>query len=242
MNVIGIEQDVKKIKRLLGIGILGACVILMGDLLMGWGVKDESLTGIAASLSPYLAVSDTRMVLASIFGILGVPLAVVGHFGIYKLLKPRGGNYASGYAIGMAGFLLFGGAGVHGSSVEGAFFYKSLVSAGVGDVLDLTVKYALYFLLPLYAILIASWIVMVYCHIRILLKGRTPFPKWGILFSMLVGTILVCPVGLLGNQEVVNALMMGAFSFGNIWTLGGHLWILNRAEKNRTYQSRLPIR
>jgi len=47
---------------------------------------------------------------------------MVGHFGIYKLLKPCSQKYAKLYATGIVGFLAFGGAGVHISSVESAFF------------------------------------------------------------------------------------------------------------------------
>ena len=40
------EHAKRRIQRFLMIGILGAMVILAGDLLMGWGMKDLGKTGI----------------------------------------------------------------------------------------------------------------------------------------------------------------------------------------------------
>ena len=231
-------EDVKnsinwhKTALFLKIGIIGAVVILAGDLLMGWGLKDMSKTGIEGQISQYLIISDTRMVLAAVFGFTGVPLAVVGHYGIYKLLKPYSKKYAGLYAVGILGFLAFGGAGVHVSSVEAAFFYKYMTASGLNSVLESTVKFASYFLLPLYVILLIGWFIMVYAHIRAVLGGFSPYPRWFWVFSMPVGALLFSLIGLLGNHEIVNAIMVGAFSLGNIWSLAGHLWMLRRAKEH----------
>ena len=219
--------DAQRIALLLKIGILGALVILAGDLLMGWGLRDNSLTGVEGQLSPYLTISQGRMFWAAVFGFTGVPVAVIGHYGIYQLLKPFSPKYARMYALGNLGFLAFGGSGVHVSSVGAAFLYQNMAAAAPHLAVNTTVKFAIYFLLPLYGILLTGWGIMVYAHIRAILTGRSPFPRWGWVFSMPVGTILASLIGLFGNHPAVNALMVGAFSLGNIYTLWGHLWMLN---------------
>lgn len=168
---------------------------------------------------------------AAVFGFTGVPIAVVGHYGIYKMLKPYSQKYARLYAIGILGFLAFGGAGVHVSSIEAAYFYKYMTATGSSTVLETTMKFAIYFLLPLYVILLTGWIIMVYAHIRAVLMGLSPLPRWGWIFSMPVGSLLFSFIGLVGNYEITNAIMVGAFSLGNIWSLVGHLWILHTAEE-----------
>ena len=232
MEKIRKEIDRNRTALLLKTGILGAAVILAGDLLMGWGVRDAQLTGLAGQLSPYLAVSDSRMFWASVLGFTGVPLAVAGHFGIYRLIKPCSRSCARMYAAGNLGFLAFGGAGVHVSSVEAAFFYKYMTAADAGTALASTVKFASCFLLPLYIVVLACWAVMVYAQIRAIAGKHSPYPRWCWVFSMLVGSLFVSPLGLLGNYAPVNALMVGAFSLGNVWTLAGHLWMLRRSEKD----------
>ena len=224
----GIRRD--RIALFLKLGILGALVILAGDMLVGWGVKDASLPTPEGQFSQYLTVSDTRLFWASVCGFLGVPVTVVGHYGIYRLLKPFSQKYARLYAVGILGFLAFGGAGVHVSSVEAAFFYKYLSAADPAGALLPTLKFMVSFLLPLYAILLTGWGIMVCAHIRAVAGGLSPFPRWGWVFSMPVGCLLFSLIGLFGNHALVNALMVGAFSLGNIWSLAGHLWMLGRVE------------
>ena len=220
-----------RIALFLKIGIIGAVVILAGDLLMGWGLKDMSKTGIESQLSPYLTISDSRMFWAAVFGFTGVPIASVGHYGIYKMLQPYSRKYARLYAIGILTFFAFGGAGVHASSVEAAYFYKYMTASGSEAALGATVKFAACFLLPLYIVLLTGWGIMVYAHIRAVAAGLSLLPRWCWLFSMPIGSLLFGLIGLLGNHEIVNAIMVGAFSLGNIWSLAGHLAILCKVKE-----------
>ncbi len=226
-----------RISLLLKTGITGAFIILAGDFLMGWGVRDLNLSGIEGQISQYLTVSDGRMFWSSLLGMIGVPLAFVGHLGIYKLFKPYSRKYARLYLIGMLGFLAFGGAGVHVSSVESAFFYKYMTAADPNNALAAAIKFASYFLLPLYIVLLTCWIILVYAHIIAVAKGFSPYPRWCWVFSMPFGTLLFSLFGILGNHAIVNAIMVGAFSFGNIWSLAGHLLILYKAKENHEKKS-----
>ena len=153
-------------------------------------------------------------------------------FRIYKLLKPYSQKYAKLYAIGILGFLAFGGAGVHVSSVTSAFFYKYMTAVSPETALAASMKFASYFPLPLYIALLTCWIIMVYVHIRAIAGGLSPYPRWCWVFSMLVGTLFVSLISILGNYAIVNAIMVGVFSFGNIWMLGGHLLMLSKAKEN----------
>jgi hypothetical protein len=51
------------------IGLIGAIMILVGDFLAGWGVRDENLDGIRGLVSPYLTISDYRRGLSNIIRI-----------------------------------------------------------------------------------------------------------------------------------------------------------------------------
>ncbi len=232
-NKLKKDIDWDKIALLLKIGIIGALILVVGDFLMGWGIKDMSLTGIEGQASQYLRVSDKRMFWSSICGLVGVPVEIVGHFGIYKTIKPYSQKYAKLYAIGNFGFLTFGGAGVHVSSIESAFFYKYMTAANPNTAFASSVKFASYFLLPLYIIILTCWLIMVYAHIRAVLGGLSPYPRWCLVFSMAVGTLIVSLVSVLGNHEIVNALMVGAFSLGSLWTLTGHLMMLGKAKERQ---------
>ena len=51
-----------RIRKLLTIGLLASLLHLAGDLILGWGTEQESLTGIPRMLSAYTGTSDGSMV------------------------------------------------------------------------------------------------------------------------------------------------------------------------------------
>lgn len=51
-----------RIRKLLTIGLLASLLHLAGDLILGWGTEQESLTGILRMLSAYTGTSDGGMV------------------------------------------------------------------------------------------------------------------------------------------------------------------------------------
>ncbi len=85
---------------------------------------------------------------AAILGLIGAPVSVFGHYGIYKLLKPYSKKYARLFGIGMLGGLVLGGPGVHMSSLASAFFYKYMTLVAPDTALAITIKFACYFSLP----------------------------------------------------------------------------------------------
>ena len=68
--------------------------------------------------------------------------------------------------------------------------------------------------------------------IRAVAGGFSPYPRWCWIFSMLVGTLIVSLISIFGNYAIVNAIMVGAFSLGNIWALSGALLMLGKAKDN----------
>ena len=229
--------DWDRVALLLGIAIVGAVITISGDFLMGWATKDMSLKGIERELSQFHSVSDDRMFMSAIVGLIGVPMGIAGHFAIYNTLKPYSQKYAKLYVIGNFGFLTFGGAGVHVSSVGLAYFYKHMSLANPKAALVHSTKIAMYILVPLYVVVAICWVIMVYAQFMAVIKGRSPYPRSCLVFSMAVGTVMISLTGLAGNHAIVNALMVGAFSFGNIWTLSGHLILLPKAKQK--YESDL---
>ena len=219
-----------RMRLFLKIGIVGAVSVLIGDFIMGWGVRDTGVGIIESQASPYLKLSDMRIVLSGLIGMICVPICCLGHYVIYKLLKPYSNKYSRLYGIGTMGFLTCGGAGVHMSSVQAAFFYKSMYEVDSFVALAYSERYVLYFLVPLYMVMMICWFMIVYAQLVSSLKGLSPYPKRSWVLSMAIPTILASMVGMIGNYALVNAIVMGAFSIGDIWTLVGHLRMLDEAK------------
>ena len=66
-NDIGIsrELDLPRIKKLLTIGLIASVLHFAGDMILGWGVEDETLEGIVRMLSAYTGTSDGGILAAA---------------------------------------------------------------------------------------------------------------------------------------------------------------------------------
>lgn len=223
--------DWDRVRLLMKIGIAGAFLNLLGDLIAGWGVRDTSLSGIEGMVSHYLSISDNRMFLSAMLGLVGAPISVFGHVGIYKLIRPYSRKYANLFRTGLLGLLVLGGPGVHMSSLASAFFYKHMTVAAPETALELSIKFVCYFCLPLYIAFIVFWLIHTFAHIRAVAGGFSPYPLWGCVFSIPVGGLLFSLAGLFGNYAIVNAIMVGALTLGNIWTLAGALFMLDKVKE-----------
>ena len=125
-NDIGIDDklDWNRIEKLMRIGIFAACMVLVGDVLIGYGMHDSSKTGMEWFLSAYLQLSDTRMFWSAFLGFIGIPLEALCYFGVYRLIVPKSQKYAHLYRTGILGVLAFAGCGVHVPCLSTCFFYK----------------------------------------------------------------------------------------------------------------------
>ncbi|NMA93163.1 MAG: hypothetical protein GX975_00720 [Clostridiales bacterium] len=233
---IELREDIDwgRVSLLLKIGIAGALINLAGDILVGWGVRNTAIAGFEGQIHHYLDVSDFRLFLSVILGMIGVPMSGVGHIGIYKLIKPYSLKYARLYGVGIFAAFTFGGSGVHASSLATAFFYKYMTAASPESALAASIKFASYFSLPFYIALIACVIISTCAHIGAIVKGFSPFPRWCWVFSIPVGAALISLVNIFGNHAIVNAINMGAATFGNLWKISGALLMLSKAKERYT--------
>ncbi len=55
------SPDRPRIRHLLKLGVIASLTVLAGDMLLGWGVSDPSVTELPAFLARYLSVSDGRI-------------------------------------------------------------------------------------------------------------------------------------------------------------------------------------
>ena len=75
-NDIGISSglDFPRIKKLLSIGIFASILHFVGAFLLGWGIEDETKTGILRLISAYSASSDGVIFASALLGLFGITL------------------------------------------------------------------------------------------------------------------------------------------------------------------------
>lgn len=216
---IGISQqlDWHRIRNLFRLGLFGALLTLIGDLILGWGVEDEKLTGIVRMLSAYTGTSDGGIFAAALLGLFGITLEGLCYFGIYRLMAARSPEYAHRYRAGIFGYVIFGGCGFHIPVCAMVFLAKH------GFEPALLGKYTTYFVLPAFLLFWIFFLVLEVTQIRAFAKGLTPYPKWCWVFSLPVGMAAALLLNIFGNQAWVNAIFCAWISVGNLWMFGGLL-------------------
>lgn len=232
-NDIGIGKDLdwKRIHKLFCIGLLAGIMVLIGDMLLGWGISDENLSGIAKKLSAYAYLSDTRVIWSAMLGFIGIPLEGLCYFGIYRLISPYSEKYAHMLRSGIIGYIAFGGCGVHVPCLAVVFYYKRMIGMSPESAVSQTVRFGEFFLLPGIIAFLIFFIVQSVAQITAFSKGFTPYPRWCWIFSLPVGMTVTMFLKLAGNHAIFNALTAGWISIGNIWMFAGLLLMMDKAKR-----------
>lgn len=215
--------DWPRVRHLMKLGMVGALLTLAGDMLLGWGVHDASVSGMAGFLSAYLNLPDGRIFWSAFLGFIGIPLEALCYFSVYRMIKPYSEGHAHLYRAGILGELAFAGCGVHVPCLACVFFYKYMAAASPETALDASVRFGLYFLLPGMIVFFVFWIVQHIAHIAAFAKGLTPCPRRCWVFCPAVGMAAVMLLKLLPETALRNALTAAWISFGNLWMFGGLL-------------------
>ena len=226
-NDIGIPRqlDWPRVRKLLTIGVFGALLHLTGDLILGWGVEDESLTGLFRTLSAYTATRDGGILASALLGLLGMTLEGLSLFGVYRLMAERSPRDAHRYRSGILGYLIFGACGFHVPTCALVFLGKQ----GLPE--ETLARFALYFLLPATALFWVFFLLLAVTQIAAFAKGRTPYPRWCWVFSPLVGGLAAQAQGFLGNLPLLNAIACAWLAIGCLWMFGGLLGLAKSAER-----------
>ena len=226
-NDIGIPRqlDWPRVRKLLTIGVFGALLHLTGDLILGWGVEDESLTGLFRTLSAYTATCDGGILASALLGLLGMTLEGLSLFGVYRLMAERSPRDAHRYRSGILGYLIFGACGFHVPTCALVFLGKQ----GLPE--ETLAQFALYFLLPATALFWVFFLLLAVTQIAAFAKGRTPYPRWCWVFSPLVGGLAAQALGFLGNLPLLNAIACAWLAIGCLWMFGGLLGLAKSAER-----------
>lgn len=231
MNNIGIDNllDKKRIAHLFRLGIIAALMVLAGDILLGWGVTDSNVSGMDQYFSRYLTVSDGRIIWSAILGLIGIPIECLCYFGVYRLIASKSEKYAHIYRAGLLGMLTFG-AFTHVVCCATVYYLNSVNELNSAVASENTIRFAAFFLLPAMILFLPFYLTAAITQFIAFAKGLTPYPKWCCIFTFLAGLIVVVITRFMGNAAIAYALSTAWISLGAIWTFGGLLVTMKKAE------------
>ena len=230
-NDFGIDGklDKERIAHLFKLGIVASLLALSADMILGWGVADESLTGLDQYFSRYLTVSDARIVWSAVLGMIGITVETLCYFGVYRLIASRSEKFAHAYRAGLIGMIAFGPF-THVMCCASIYHLNALNRIDSACAADGTVKFILCFLLPVTVIFFPFFITAAVIQFKAFIKNETPYPKWCCIFSILSGLPVVLLIKLIGNYPVVYAISTGWISIGSLIAFSGLLINMKKAD------------
>ena len=215
--------------HLFKLGIVSALLALAADMILGWGVADESLTGLDQYFSRYLTVSDTRIVLSAVLGMIGITVETLCCFGVYRLIASRSGKLAHAYRAGLIGMTAFGPF-THVMCCASIYHLNALNKFDPSSAAEGAVKFIICFLIPVTAVFFPFFLTVAIVQFKAFLKNETPYPKWCCIFSILSGLPVVLLIKLIGNYPAVYAISTGWISIGSLIHFTGLLINMKKAE------------
>ena len=204
-------------ERNLKIGLFGAALTLVGDLLIGAAKFPDGANMIEGYFAIALAMPAWRPILGGLIGFAGICLEFPGLMTIYPLIRekmPRGSQF---YKFSMYIYLAVGGGAVHLPCGVFMWLHKTAAeAAGQAVGYDIALKYLLYFLLPVTGVFMVFFIGANVVQFIAFIRGRTPFPKWYCVFNLLIGKAVFNAMRRLGNTALINGIGTSNMSLGAI--------------------------
>ena len=88
------------------------------------------------------------------------------------------------------------------------------------------VDFSLWFVLPFSLVFMIIYLPMIVAMAIPIIKGKTIFPKWAVIFNPLTGKVVLNAIAMIApNTELVNGIRMSNMGIGSLITFVG-LWIL----------------
>ncbi len=225
------KTDWERIAHLFKLGIAASLLALIGgDMLLGWGTADLSLTGMDQYFSRYSTVSDTRIFLAATLGMIGITVETLCYFGVYRVIAAVSEKYAHAYRAGLIGMLIFGPF-CHVMCCAVVYHHNVLQRLNPDMAIEETMQFAKYYLAPCTILFLIFFLIMNKVQITAFAKGKTPYPRWCLVFTMLTGIFDILIMRLVGNYAWSNALSTGWLSVGSLITFTGLL--INIPKENK---------
>lgn len=200
-------KTIHKARKFLSIGLVGAVLTLIGDLLIGYVKFPEGAGMLEGYFAAALSLPVWRPILGGLIGFLGISLEFLGLMTFYPLLKKNMSRGAAFYQLSMYVYLAIAGGAVHLPCGVFMWLYHTAVeAAGQTVAYDIALQYVLYFILPVTAVFYVFFAGSSIVQFVGIVKGYTPLPKWYAIFNLLIVSVFFNIFRRIGNYAIINGI------------------------------------
>lgn len=227
------KVEFEGLRRMFLIGIIfSAVTVIGGEMPIGWTVYPKADNELISNILGFANLSMPQLACGVIFGSIGIPLQYYGYKAIGEIVE-KGGNKKCGKVINLgAKAIAFWGAIVHVVSTALMFVCRLEKNSEMKDIPQNILDFALWLVLPITAVFMVFYIPMTVAMIIPVIKGKTVFPKWAVVFNPIFFMMIInCLPYFAPNTEFVNGIRMSNMGIGSFVTFAGLMMLLNQHEK-----------
>ena len=223
-----------KIKKLFIWGSFAALLtIFLGEIPIGWVVNPEADNEILSIIMGYASLSLPQLACGVFFGGIGIPLQYYGYKAIAEIISKTDCKKCAKLTEIGAKTIAFGGATVHVICIALMYICKMECSATITELPQNVIDFTLWLVLPVSAVFMTVYSAMTIAMAIPIVKGKTIFPKWAVIFNPLAAKVLIPIISMmLPNIKIVNGLNMADMGIGSLLTFIGLLVLLEKQQKD----------
>jgi len=224
-----------KWRKMLISGIVFAFVtMLLGEIPIGWVRYPKTGNELMDIIMGSGNLSVLQMASGTLFGGLFIPLQYYGYKAIADIISKTEYNRCAKITEIGAKAIAFGGGSVHVLCVALMFLCKLENTGNITQIPQNVMDFALWLVLPFSAIFMIIYMPMTIAMAIPIIKGKTIFPKWAVIFNPLTGKVFLNALAMIApNTELVNGIRMSNMGIGSLITFIG-LWILLEKHQKKT--------
>lgn len=212
--------------------IVSLITVFGGEIPIGWVVNPEAENEILSTILGYASLSLPQLACGVFFGGIGIPLQYYGYKAIAEIISKSDCKRCAKLTEIGAKAIAFGGATVHVICVALMYICKMECSNKLTEIPKNVIDFALWIVLPFSAVFMTIYTVMTFAMVIPIVKGKTIFPKWAVIFNPLTTKVLIPIIAMiLPNTKLVNGLNMADMGIGSLITFIGLLMLLEKYQK-----------
>lgn len=227
------NEEYIKLRKMFIIGIIMSIItILGGEIPIGWVVNPKSDNPIFSMLLGYASLSLPQLASGVFFGAIGIPLQYYGYKAIADIIAKSDCKKCAKLVDIGAKAVAFGGATVHVICIALMYICKMEATKSIVEIPKHVIDFTLWLVLPFSVVFMTIYSIMAIAIAIPILKGKTIFPKYAVLFNPLISKVLIPMISIiLPNTKIVNGLNMADMGIGSLITFTGLMILLVKYHK-----------
>lgn len=222
------HKEYERLRKMLLVGIIFAVItVIGGEIPIGFTVYPEADNELIGMIMGCGNLSVLQMACGVFFGGIGIPLQYYGYKAIAQIIEKGACKKCAKIIHIGAKAIALGGGIVHVLFVALMFLCRTENTQNLAQLPQSVIDFTLWLVLPFSAVFMVFYIPMAISMMIPILKGKTIFPKWAVIFNPLTGKILLNALGIIGaNTAFINGLRMSNMGMGSLLTFTGFLVLL----------------